>query len=62
MIWGAFAGGQKSLIFMPKSRRTAKDFVEVVYDGRLVHFMDQVPQGVLMEYGTPVHRSKICKE
>jgi hypothetical protein len=31
MIWGAFFGGQKSqLVFMPKDRRFAKDFVEVV--------------------------------
>ena len=63
MTWGTFAEGQKSeLVFMPKSRRSAKDFVEVVYDGELVHFMGRVPQGVIMEDGAPVHRSKICEE
>lgn len=63
MIWGAFAGGQKSeLVFMPKGQRSAKDFIEVVYNAKLVHFMGQIPQGVLMEDGAPVHRSKICEE
>lgn len=63
MIWGAFAGGQKSqLVFMPKDRRSAKDFVEVVYNVELLHFMSTVPQGLLMEDGAPVHRSKVCEE
>lgn len=63
MIWGAFAGGQKSqLVFMPKDRRSAKDFVEVVYNVELLHFMSRVPQGLLMEDGAPVHRSKVCEE
>jgi transposase len=63
MIWGAFSGGQKSqLVFMPKDRRSAKDFVEVVYNGELLHFMEKVPQGLLMEDGAPVHRSKLCEE
>ena len=63
MIWGAFAGGQKSkLVFMLKDRRSAKDFVEVVYEGELFHFMVKVPNAVLMEDGAPVHRSKICEE
>ena len=63
MIWGAFAGGQKSqLVFMPKTQRSAKDFVEVVYDGELIHFLSRLPKGVLMEDGAPVHRSKTCEE
>ena len=63
MIWGAFSGGQKSqLVFMPKDRRSAKDLVEVVYNGELLHFMEKVPQGLLMEDGAPVHRSKLCEE
>jgi hypothetical protein len=62
MIWGAFSGGQKSqLVFMPKDRRFAKDFVEVVYNGELLHFMEKVPQGLLMKDGAPVHRSKLCE-
>lgn len=47
---------------MPKDRRFAKDFVEVVYNVKLLHFMSRVPQGLLMEDGTPVHRSKVCEE
>ena len=44
MIWDAFAGGKKSqLVFMPKDRRSAKDFVEVVYNVELLHFMSRVP-------------------
>ena len=63
MIWGAFAGGQKSqLVFMPKDRRSAKDFVEVVYNVELLHFMSRVPQGLLMEDGALVHRSKVCEQ
>ena len=63
MIWGAFAGQQKSeLVFMPKSQRSAKDFVEVVYNGELIHFMGRVPEGVLMEDGAPFHCSKTCEE
>ena len=63
MIWGAFSGGQKSeLVFMPKDRRSAKDFVEVVYNKELLHFMAKVPQGLLMEDGARVHRSKLCEQ
>ena len=63
MIWGAFAEGQKSqLVFMPKDRRSAKDFVEVVNNVELLHFMSKMPQGLLMEDGAPVHRSKVCEE
>ena len=60
MIWGAFSGGQKSrLVFMPKDRRSAK---EVVYNGELLNFMKKIPQGLLMEDGAPVHRSKLCEQ
>ena len=63
MIWGAFAGGQKSqLVFMPKDRRSGKDFVEVIYNVQLLPFMSRVPHGLLMEDGAPVHRSKVCEE
>ena len=49
IIWGAFGGGQKSqLVFMPKDRRSAKDFVEVVYNVELLPFMSRVPQRLLM--------------
>ena len=45
MIWGAFSKLQASqLVFMFKDRRSSKDFVEVVYNGELLHFMKNVPQ------------------
>jgi transposase len=47
---------------MPKDRRSAKDFVELVYNGELLHFMGRVPQGLLMEDGAPIHCSKLCGE
>jgi len=47
---------------MPKNWRLAKDFIEVVNDGELVHFMDRVLQRLLIDDGTPIHCSKICKE
>src|SRR5271169_3045991 len=63
MVWGAFAGTKKSqLIAMPKDRRTAKDFVEIVYEGELRNFMDKISNSVLMEDGAPVHRSRVSGE
>ena len=59
---GAFIATHKlPLIAMPPGRRTAIDFVEIVYDGVLSPFLDA--QGgarrlVLMEDGAPVHRDK----
>jgi hypothetical protein len=47
---------------MPKDRRSAKEFVEVVYNGKLLHFMEKVPQRFLMEVGAHVHRSKLFEE
>lgn len=62
MIWGAFAGTKKSkLVFMPKDRRTAKDFVDIVYEGELLGFMSGVSGGLLMEDGAPVHRANAPK-
>jgi hypothetical protein len=58
MVWGAFAGAQKSdLVPIPKNKRTAKDFVEIVYEGQLRKFLGEIFGGVLMEDGAPVHRS-----
>jgi len=28
----------------------------------MLHFMNTVPQGLLMEDGAPVHHSKVCEE
>jgi len=47
---------------MPKDRRSTKDFVKVVYNGELLHFMDRGPQKLLIEDGTHVHHSKLCEE
>lgn len=34
MVWGAFIGERTSpLVIMPPKRRTAKDFIEIVYEG-----------------------------
>lgn len=61
MVWGAFLAGKKSeLIIMPPGRRTAKDFVEVVYVPALGPFLDAQENKAdltLMEDGAPVHRS-----
>lgn len=63
MIWGAFAGSQQSeLVFIPKDQRTAKDFIELVYDGELLRFLGSISGGILMEDGAPVHRSKASKK
>jgi hypothetical protein len=61
MIWAAFASNQKSrIVFMPKDQRKASDFVELVYNGELIHFLTSNPSGViLMEDGAPIHRSKL---
>jgi hypothetical protein len=61
MIWAAFAGNQKSkIVFMPKDRRKASDFVELVYNGEHIHFLTSSPFGaILMEDGAPIHCSKL---
>jgi hypothetical protein len=45
---------------MPKDRRKASDFVELVYDGELIYFLTSSPSGaILIEDGAPIHRSKL---
>lgn len=59
MIWEGFGGDKKSEpVFMPKDRRKAIDFVELVYDGHVVQFAGQDSRAILMEDGAPLHRSK----
>ena len=62
MVWGTFTATLKlPLIAMPLGRRTAIDFVEIVYDGVLGPFLDAQGDArrlVLMEDGALVHRSK----
>jgi len=53
---------KSQITFLPKDLHFAKDFIEVVYNGELLHFMGRVPQGLLMEDGALVHRSKLCEE
>jgi hypothetical protein len=55
MIWAAFAGNQKSrIVFMPKDRWKALDFVDLVYNGEFIHFLTSGPSGVIfMEDGAP---------
>ena len=63
MVWGAFTGFEKSpLVIMPPDKRTASDFVDIVYEGTLsgFYFLHNHPQDLtLMEDGTPVHRSRL---
>jgi hypothetical protein len=63
MIWEAFTATHKlPLIVMPLGRRTDVDFVQIVYNGVLGLFLDAQENDcriVLMEDGTPVHRSKV---
>ena len=59
MVWGAIAHGQKSpLVVLDKERRTATDFVDQVYDGPLLGFLDGFTDPILMEDGAPIHRAK----
>lgn len=66
MVWGAFTATSKlPLALMPPGRRTAADFVEIVYDGFLGLFLNTQNDAaglVLMEDGAPVHRSKAPKD
>jgi hypothetical protein len=63
MIWGGFTGEHKSkLVFMPRNRRKATDFVELIYDSQLLHFMGKVSCGILIEDGALVHCSRAPKE
>lgn len=63
MVWGAFTGFDICpLVIMDIDKRTANDFVEVVYESRLsgFYFMHKDRSRlILMEDGAPVHRSKL---
>ena len=63
MIWGGF--GRKyilELIFLPKNRHKAIDFVELVYDNQLLQFMGKVSYGMLIEDGVQEHHSRAPEE
>lgn len=63
MIWGAFYNNlRSSLGFMIPGKRTALDFVDIVYEGPLKEFLLLVPGAILMEDGAPVHRSLAPKK
>ena len=59
MVWGAFTGFDKSpLVIMAPGERTAKHFVQKVYEGTFsgFYFMhDKSEELTLMEDGAPVH-------
>ena len=65
MVWGAFTGFDKSpLVIMALGERTAKHFVQKVYEGTLsgFYFMHDEPNELtLMEDSAPVQRSKYSK-
>lgn len=62
MIWGAFTSSSKScLVLVPPEKRTAVDFVEVVYESGLKPYYyhhNNYERLILMEDGAPVHRSR----
>ena len=63
MVWGAITANSKSsLIHVPKGRRTAAGFVDVVYYAKLGHYIyswDNARELVLTKNGAPVHRSVV---
>jgi hypothetical protein len=62
-IWDGFAGDNKlELVFMPKDRRKATNFVKLVNDGQMLQLMGKVSQAILMEDGTLLHQSKVPEE
>lgn len=65
MVWGAFSGFDKSpLVIIPRENRSARDFVDLIYEGTLSGFYflhDHREDIILMEDGAPVHRSKLPK-
>ena len=65
MVRGANTGSSKCyLVLIPSDKRTAKDFVEVVYEFALQHYYhhhDNYECLILMEDGAPVHCSTLPK-
>ena len=65
MVWGAFTGFDKSpLVIMALGERTAKHFVQKVYEGTLSGFyfmLDEPEELTLMKDGALVHQSKYSK-
>ena len=62
MVWGAIAWGKKSeLVVLEKGRRTASDFVDQVYEGGLLRFLEGFSTPILMEDGAPIHRAIVAK-
>jgi hypothetical protein len=63
MIWGGFAREYRlELVFIPRNRHKATNFVELVYDSQLLQFMGKISCGILMEDGAPVHCSRAPEE
>jgi transposase len=62
MVWAAITLDKKSaLVIMDPGRRTAQDFVDQVYEGPLLEFLQQCDQPILMEDGASIHRSNAPK-
>lgn len=63
MVWGAIAWGKKSeLVVLEKGRRTASDFVDQVYEGPLLRFLEEFSTPILMEDGAPIHKAIVAKK
>jgi hypothetical protein len=66
MVWAAFFNKTKGpLVFLPPKKRTAKDFVENVYQPHLIPFLqnnDPKHQLNFMEDNAPVHTALASRE
>jgi len=63
MVWCAFADNQKAgPAIIPPKRRSAKDFVDIVYERHLKEFKNKLVDCVLMEGGAPIHTSCVSQE
>lgn len=60
MVWSAFSDNQKAQpVIIPSDQRSAKDFVDIVYEHNLKEFMEKVQDTILMEDGAPIHTSRV---
>lgn len=63
MIWAAISWNVKpELAFMRAGKRTATDYVDVVYNGPLLPMLSKIDGAILMDDGASIHRSKVPKE
>ena len=60
---GAISHGKKSeLVILDKGRRTAADFIDQVYNGPLLRFMEGFNDPILMEDGASIYSASKSKK